>query len=193
MKNKITLLGVILFLGLFTSMSVSAGPFYRIAYRSANGLAMSAWENLGQNCTMTTVFIQLIGDSVDDAANDIGTRYRGRSAEDFAAGYMDGLLDVLDKVVSQCRNECNIVGQAAGEWSAKFFCRLASVINRTPTYRGISNKRGSFCGGAYRMGCESKFIGIVKGMCSNYATGNAFKRYYKARNNGCCAYDPEEY
>jgi len=193
MKSKKNLFGVILMLGLFTSMSASAGPFYRIAYRAANGLADSAWLNLGQDCTKTSVFIQMVGEGVDDAAGDIGTKYRGRTAEDFAAGYMDGLVVVLDKVVTHCERECRTVGMAAGEWSAKFFCRLAKVIRGTPTYKGISNLRGSLCGGSYRMGCESNFVGITTGRCPQYATGSKFDRYYRARYNGCCSYDPLDY
>jgi len=192
MKKKITLLSVlVMLLGLFTTSIASAGPFYRIAYRAAHGLAQSAWDSLGQDCTRTSIFVQIVGDGVDDAVNDIGTKYRGPSAEDFGHGYIDGLMDVLDKVVDRCVNECQMLGTASGEWSAKMFCRVAWAIGHPPTFTvRLVNIRGSICGGAYRLGCESTFVGTANRMCPNYTRSPAFSRFYRAADNGCCSYNP---
>ncbi len=192
MKNQITFLTVMVMLaGLFTTTIASAGPFYRIAYRAAHGLAQSTWDSLGQDCTKTSIFVQIVGDGVDDAVNDIGTRYRGRSAEDFGHGYIDGLMDVLDRVVDKCVNECNMLGNASGEWSAKMFCRVAWAIGHPPSFTvRLVNIRGSICGGAYRLGCESKFVGTTTNMCPNYTHSPAFSKFYRAAENGSCSYNP---
>ncbi|MEN8218331.1 MAG: hypothetical protein ABFS56_18575 [Pseudomonadota bacterium] len=215
MKNKITLLSVLVMLGLFTSASADPyrapgygadpygapgyggapvrrhGAFYRIGKRAAKALARSAWNNIGHDCTKTSIFVQIVGDGVDDAVNDIGTRYRGPSAEQFGHGYIDGLMEVLDRVVDRCVHECNMLGNASGEWSAKMFCRVAWAIGRAPTFTvRLVNIRGSICGGAYRLGCESSFVGTATGMCPVYTHGPSFNRFYRAADNGSCSYNP---
>jgi hypothetical protein len=165
--------------------------FYNIAYNAAKGLAESAWINIGQDCTKTSIFVQIVGDGVDDAVNDIGTKYRGPSAEQFGRGFIDGLMEVLDRVVDKCVNECSMLGQASGEWSAKMFCRVAWAIGRAPTFTvKLVNIRGSICGGAYRLGCESSFVGTTTQMCSDYTHEPSFNSFYRAAENGCCSYNP---
>jgi len=167
------------------------GPFYRIAYNAANRLAQNAWNNLGQDCTNTSVFVQIVGNGVDDAVNDIGTKYKGRSAEQFGNGFIDGLVDVLDEVVDRCVNECQMLGKASGEWSAKMFCRVATVVNHAPTFTvKLVNIRGTICGGAYRLGCESNFVGTISNMCPNYLQEPSTRSFYRAAENGCCSYNP---
>jgi hypothetical protein len=192
MKNKITLLSVLVMLGMFTSTSAIAGPFYNIAKNAARGLAQSAWDSIGQDCTKTTEFVIIVGDGVDDATSMIGTVYRGRNAEDFGRGYIDGLVEVLEQVVNRCVNECSMLGNAMGEWAAKMFCRVAAVIKRMPEFTSrIVNIRGTICGGSYRMGCESKFIGTATKMCPMYTTPlSALMNYYRGAGNGCCSYNP---
>ncbi|TGO03290.1 hypothetical protein PN36_09440 [Candidatus Thiomargarita nelsonii] len=192
MKKQLTLLSVlVMLLGLFTTSIASAGAFYRIAHRAAHGLAQTTWDNLGQDCTKTSVFVQMLADGVDDAVNDIGTKYRGRSAEDFGHGYIDGLMDVLDKIVDRCVDECQMLGTASGEWSAKMFCRVAWAIGKAPSFTvRLVNIRGSICGGAYRLGCESTFVRTTDNMCPKYAHSPALSRFYRAADNGCCSYNP---
>ncbi|OAD21951.1 Na-Ca exchanger/integrin-beta4 domain protein [Candidatus Thiomargarita nelsonii] len=167
------------------------GPFYRIAYNAAKRLAQNAWYNLGKECTNTSVFVQIVGNGVDDAANDIGTKYKGRSAEQFGNGFIDGLIEVLDEVVDRCVNECEMLGKASGEWSAKMFCRVAEVVKHAPTFTVKQvNIRGTICGGAYRLGCESNFVGTISNMCPNYTQGSSVRSFYRAAENGCCSYNP---
>jgi len=165
--------------------------FYNIAYKSAKNLANNAWKNIGEDCTKTSIFVQIVGNGVDDAINDIGTKYKGRSAEQFGNGFIDGLTEVLELVVARCVNECEMLGKANGEWSAKMFCRLAIVIKRAPTFTAKNiNIKGSICGGSYRMGCESNFVGTTSNMCPNYTHAPSFNSFYRAAENGCCSYNP---
>ncbi|MEN8217268.1 MAG: hypothetical protein ABFS56_13050 [Pseudomonadota bacterium] len=165
--------------------------FYNIAYKSAKNLANNAWKNIGEDCTKTSIFVQIVGNGVDDAINDIGTKYKGPSAEQFGNGFIDGLTEVLERVVARCVNECEMLGRANGEWSAKMFCRLAMVIKRAPTFTTKSiNIKGSICGGSYRMGCESNFVGTTSNMCPNYTHAPSFNSFYRAAENGCCSYNP---
>jgi hypothetical protein len=144
--------------------------YYEIAYNAAQGLAQSAWDNIGHDCTRLNQFISIISLGVNDAVNDIGTApYTGQAAEDFGTGYIIGLRAVLGKVALDCVslgvsdavyrgraaegyinrlravtldsvNECHMLGHAMGEWAAKMFCRVAAVIEDTPTFTSrISN------------------------------------------------------
>ncbi len=89
-------------LGLFISTTANAGPFYRIGYSTAQGLAESAWDNIGRDCRKLNDFKSLIKDSINDAARDMRTKYQGESATDFSFGYQAGLMDVLKMIRSQC-------------------------------------------------------------------------------------------
>jgi hypothetical protein len=167
------------------------GSHYNIAKNAARGLAESTWGSLGWDCTRTSDFVKIVGYGVDDAIADIGTRYTGWAAEEFGRGYIDGLVEVLDRVVNLCVNECSMLGNAMGEWSAKMFCRVAEVIGRTPRFTSrVVNIRGRICGNAYSSGCESNFVGIARGMCPRYTGSDAFRLYYRAANDGCCSYNP---
>jgi hypothetical protein len=98
----------VMMVGVFSwgKMVVAApGPFYNVGKNAAEQSAESAWDNLGRNCKNIQTFAQIVGDSVHDAARDTETRYRGRSAKDFGAGYQDGLFSVLNRVRDECGDE----------------------------------------------------------------------------------------
>jgi len=165
--------------------------YYRLSYNAASGLARSTWDSLDRDCTKMSQFVRIVGSGVDDATADIGTRYTGWAAEEFGRGYIDGLVDVLERLVNLCVNECSMLGNAMGEWSAKMFCRVAQEIRRVPRFTSrIANIRGSICGNAYRSECELGFVGIARGMCPRYTRSNHFRDYYRAEDNGCCSYNP---
>jgi hypothetical protein len=165
---------------------------YNVAYNAAEGMAQSAWDNIGRDCTKLDQFVKIISLSVGDAVNKIGTPpYTGTAAEDFGTGFIHGLRSVLGRVAIKCVNECHMLGRAMGEWAAKMFCRVAAVIGATPSFTSrISNVDGGICGRAYRRGCENNFVGVAGGMCPTYAKGSAFDKYYEGADGGCCGYDP---
>jgi hypothetical protein len=123
---------------------------------------------------------------------DIGSEYghEGLAVEDFGNGYIDGLVYVLKQVVNRCVGECNLLGEALGKWAAKMYCLVANAIQKAPIYtnRVVVNIGGTVCKNAYRMGCESKFIRIASDLCPKYADNPNFMDYYRAGDNGCCAY-----
>jgi len=163
--------------------------YYRIAYNAANGLTRAAWDSLGRNCRMTSQFVEIVGYGVDDVIADIGTRYTGWAAEQFGRGYIDGLVDTLERLVNLCENECGLFGNAMGEWSAKLFCPIAKEIGKAPNFTSrLANIRGKNCGNAYRSKCESGFVDLAKASCPKYTRSGTFKDYYSSDNKGCCAY-----
>ncbi|MCK5717208.1 MAG: hypothetical protein KAH77_06935 [Thiomargarita sp.] len=169
-----------------------ASALYERAFTEARHLALNSWSNIGSDCTKTTIFIQLLGDSLDNIIPEIGEAYQGSALEEFGNGYINGLVDVLEEIANHCGEECEPLGDAMGQWSAKLFCLAASTNQKIPTFSSQSvNIEGTFCGNAYRMGCESNFIGIVSHRCPQYAAlyHPDFQGYYKARDNGCCAYN----
>jgi hypothetical protein len=164
--------------------------FYILAFNEARHVARRAWKNMGYDCTMTIVFIQLVGESVDDVIKKMSSEYPHdeRAVEDFSNGYIDGLVEVLEQVVNRCVGECNLLGEAMGEWAAKMFCFVSKRIQKIPTFTNqVVNIRGVLCRNAYRIGCESNFIGITSSLCPKYANiqNQAFMRYYRAGDNGC--------
>ena len=82
----------------------TGSSFYTTGQNSAQQLADSAWKSLGKRCTRIGDFSQLIEDSMDDITGDIGTTYKGKSATDFAKGYLAGLSNSLKKVQRHCPN-----------------------------------------------------------------------------------------
>jgi len=163
--------------------------YYRIAYNAANGLTRATWDSLGRNCSMTEQFAEIVGYGVDDVIADIGTRYTGWAAEQFGRGYIDGLVDTLERLVNLCENECGLFGNAMGEWSAKLFCPIAKEIGRAPKFTSrLANIRGKNCGNAYGSECESGFVDLAKAKCPKYTRSDSFKDYYSSDNKGCCAY-----
>jgi len=169
------------------------GSFYILAFKEARHLAQKAWENIGKDCRKTNMFIQTVGDGVDNVIREIGSEYgrEGRAVEDFGSGYIDGLVDVLEQVVNRCVGECNLLGEALGKWAAKMYCLVANAIQKIPNFtnRVVVNIGGTVCKNAYRMGCESNFVGIADDLCPKYAGDHPnFVDYYRAEDNGCCAY-----
>jgi len=157
---------------------------YRIAYNAASDLVRSTWDRLDRECMRTSQFVRRVGYGVDDATADIGTRYTGWAAEEFGQGYIDGLVESLERLVNRCVNECGRLGNAMGEWSAKMYCRVAQEIRRAPRFTSrIANLRGSMCGNAYKSGCESGFFGTARWMCPRYTGSSRFRDYCRVESN----------
>jgi hypothetical protein len=188
MKKIMPLLAV---LGcLFWVAQANAGAFYRIGKNASSSVAISAWRNLGQDCTKADKLLEILGGAVDRTAATLRRgRYRGDSAQDFGAGYIDGLVNVLDGVIDQCTGECTNIGDFAGQAAAEIFCAVGDAIGGTPAFSGLQDRPNIVCGEAYRLGCESNFVGETGRMCPLWATGPNYDRYYPANANGCCAFD----
>ena len=186
---------LVMLIGLFTTTITAAqGPFYRIAKNAAKFAAQNAWNTINKDCTKATTFVQIVGDAVDNAAKDIGTKFRGRSAEDFGHGYIDGLMEILDKAVQKCTGKCQMLGTANGKWSAKMFCSVAKAIRKTPTFTvRLVNINDTVCGIPYKMGCESEFVSTATAECPAYTRGKnqaKFTKFYRAADGGSCSYNP---
>jgi len=94
--------------------------FYNIGNNAAKSTAKSAWDNLGPNCQQIPTFVQIIEDSMDDVVADLGTRYKGQSAQDFGSGYLDGLSSVLNDVRTQCPSMITQIDQLEQFCQSKF-------------------------------------------------------------------------
>jgi hypothetical protein len=188
MKKLMPLLAV---LGcLFWVAQADAGVFYRLGRNASSSVARSAWRNLGQDCTKADKLLEILGQAVDRTAATLRKRrYRGNSAQDFGAGYIDGLVNVLDGVIDKCTGECTNIGNFAGQAAAEIFCAVGDAIGGTPAFTGLQDRPNIVCGEAYRLGCESNFINEAGHMCPLWATGPNYDSYYPASSNGCCAFD----
>lgn len=78
------------------------GNFYNMGKNIGQKMADNAWRNLRKSCSNINAFRQMIEDSMDDVAADIGTKYKGQSAKDFGSGYIAGLSGVLTTVRGNC-------------------------------------------------------------------------------------------
>ncbi|MCK5662883.1 MAG: hypothetical protein KAI17_05320 [Thiotrichaceae bacterium] len=85
-----------------TQPSSQQSSFYNLGKETAQELANSAWYNLRKSCYKISTFTQLLEDSMDDVTGDIGIKYTGQSANDFAIGYLEGLSSALSKVRRDC-------------------------------------------------------------------------------------------
>ncbi|KOR29456.1 hypothetical protein TI03_02285 [Achromatium sp. WMS1] len=190
MKKLVPFLAVLGCLVWTTQANAIGGAFYRIGRNSSSSVAMSAWRNLGRDCTKADRLLQILGDSVDRTARTLRSgRYSGRSAQDFGAGYIDGLVNVLDGVIDKCTGECTNIGNFAGQAAAEIFCAVGDAIGGTPSFSGLQDRPNIVCGEAYRMGCESNFVNEATGMCPMWAQGPNYDDYYPSSRNGCCAFD----
>ncbi len=198
MVKKISFFSVLLACLIMFSSAAEAqrarrGTFFNMAKRTSSRLVTSSWRSLGGDCHKADQLVQIIGDAVDRVTRDIRSgRFRGRMAVDFGNGYIEGLVCKLDKIVNRCSNECSIIGQASGEWSAEIFCAVSEVIGSTAQFDGLQDRPNLVCGEAYRMSCESTFVGQSQRMCRRYAVGPNFDNYYRASSGGCCSYDVED-
>ena len=173
--------------------SAAQNSFYKMAKKTSSRLVSSSWRSLGGDCNKADQLMQIIGDAVDRVTRDIRNRkFKGRMAVDFGNGYIEGLVSSLDDIVNQCSDECSMIGQASGEWSAEIFCAVSEVVGKTAQFDGLQDLPNLICGEAYRMSCESTFVGQSKKICSVYAVGNNFDKYYRASSGGCCSYDIED-
>lgn len=192
----VSLAVTVLFTGISADESLAArGSFYSMAKRQSSAIVRSSWRSLGGDCHRADQLMQIIGDAVDRVTRDIRNRkFRGRMAVDFGNGYIDGLVGSLDDIVNKCSDECSMIGQASGEWSSEIFCAVSEVIGSTAEFDGLTDIPNLICGEAYRISCESTFVGKAKGMCGRYARDNdqQFHRYYRASSNGCCAYNRQD-
>lgn len=197
MKKTSFFCSIFVFLFVIGSSSQSTAArkstFYKMAKKTSSRLVSSSWRNLGGDCNKADLLMQIIGDGVDRVTRDIrNRRFRGRMAVDFGNGYIEGLVSTLDDIIDQCSNECGMIGQASGEWSAEIFCAVSEVVGQSAQFDGLEDRPNLICGEAYRMSCESSFVGQAKRMCSVYATGNNFNMYYPASHGGCCSYDMDD-
>mgnify|MGYP000196333515 CR=1 FL=1 len=184
---------------LFTGISVHEsqaqarrGAFYNMAKRQSSTIVRSSWRSLGGDCHKADRLMQIIGDAVDRVTRDIRNRkFRGRMAVDFGNGYIEGLVCSLDDIVNKCTDECSMIGQASGEWSSEIFCAVSEVIGSTAEFDGLADIPNLICGEAYRISCETTFVGKAQAMCGQFAQNNdqKFHNYYRASSNGCCAYN----
>jgi hypothetical protein len=184
---------LLLFTGFLTDESLARGSFYNMAKRQSSTIVRSSWRSLGGDCHKADQLMQIIGDAVDRVTRDIRNRkFRGRMAVDFGNGYIDGLVGALDDIVNKCSDECSMIGQASGEWSSEIFCAVSEVIGSTAEFDGLTDIPNLICGEAYRISCESTFVGKAKGMCGQFAQNQRFHNYYRASSNGCCAYNRQD-
>jgi hypothetical protein len=167
--------------------------YYKMAKKTSSRVVSSSWRNLGGDCNKADKLMQIIGDAVDRVARDIRSgRYRGRMAVDFGNGYIEGLVSTLDDIIDHCSSQCSMIGQASGEWSAEIFCAVSEVVGQSAQFDGLDDRPNLICGEAYRMSCESSFVGQAQSICAQYATGNNFDMYYPASRGGCCSYDMDD-
>ncbi|MCI5147614.1 MAG: hypothetical protein D3923_19280, partial [Candidatus Electrothrix sp. AR3] len=145
----------------FADESMAAkSAFYKMAKKTSSRLVSSSWRSLGQDCNRADQLMQIIGDGVDRVTRDIkNKKFRGKMAVDFGNGYIDGLVNSLDDIINNCSSECSMIGQASGEWSAEIFCAVSEVIGKPAQFDGLQDIPNLICGEAYRMSCESSFVG----------------------------------
>lgn len=195
MIKKIALCGALLTVFLLHGFSdgdaaTRQSSFYKMAKKTSSTLVSSSWNSLGKDCHQADKLVQIIGDGVDRVTRDLrNRRFRGQMAVDFGNGYIEGLVSTLDDIVNQCSNQCSVIGQASGEWSSEIFCAVSEVIGNPAKFDGLMDRPNIVCGEAYRMSCESTFVGQCNSICPQYNKGKNFDTYYPASTGGCCSYD----
>ncbi|CAK8712632.1 hypothetical protein GCAAIG_01950 [Candidatus Electronema halotolerans] len=180
----------LLLLNGYAKNAAAQSGFYNMAKRTSSKLVSAAWNNLGQDCHRADNLVQIVGDAVDRVVRDIkNRRFTGKMAVDFGNGYIAGLNSSLDDIVNKCTDECSMIGNASGEWSAEIFCAVSEAIGSTASFEKMTDRPNIVCGESYRMSCESTFVSKSGQRCSQYAKGQNFESFYPASKNGCCAYD----
>lgn len=196
MNNKAffgALLTAFLLHGFSSADAAQQSSFYKMAKKTSSTLVSSSWNSLGRDCHKADKLVQIIGDGVDRVTRDLrNRRFRGQMATDFGNGYIDGLVSTLDDIVNQCSNECGMIGQASGKWSSEIFCAVSEVIGTSAKFDGLTDRPNIVCGEAYRMSCESTFVGQCNSICPQYNKGRNFDTYYPASTGGCCSYDVKD-
>jgi hypothetical protein len=184
------------FMGLLLSLNgaMANSSFYNVGKNLSTNLARSTWNNFNQDCYNVDEFLRILGESRGRTTNQISSMAQsGNTAvQDFGSGYVEGLVNVLESVINLCVAQCSKIGSFAGEQSAFVYCEVSQVIGSPAIFTGMTDIPNIGCGEPYRTSCESKFYSRAKGMCSYYANGTTFERYYRADYGGCCSYNPKE-
>ncbi|RKZ85318.1 MAG: hypothetical protein DRR19_16550 [Candidatus Parabeggiatoa sp. nov. 1] len=182
---------MLLFLLGLNSVVEARGSFYTVGKNLSENLAQSTWDNLDMDCVNVDEFLRILGDSNDRARKRIASLGGGSSVEDFGSGYIQGLINVLEVVIEHCTAECSKIGRFAGEQAAFIFCEVSTAAGKTATFKGLEDIPNIGCGEPYSISCESEFYSEAKDMCSYYARGTTFYKYYRASYQGCCSYNPD--
>jgi len=166
-------------------------PQYSLGKEAGEREAKTKWTALNKDCAVDdfSSFVSGRIEQIEIEKTAARSRLKDSSLEEYHSGYAEGLVKVRAQVMSHCFKECRVLGVASGQWLAKMFCRISEVIGRThSSFTRVVSISSDFCGHAYTIGCESKFVGVATGMCPSYAQGQAFERYYKAEYKGACSH-----
>lgn len=99
------------------------GTFYRLGRKSSSSVAQQAWNNLEQNCDRMDTLLHILRDAVDKTAATLNkSSSKGNASKSFGAGYIDGLVNVLDRVAEQCTSEHIKIGNFKDQAEVKILC-----------------------------------------------------------------------
>jgi hypothetical protein len=96
------------------------------------------------------------------------------------AGIVEGALDEMDGIETQCQTDCYDKGDAAGAVKAKTYCDQAIAASgqlQPPTW---TRKSVGTCGLYYELGCDAKFLSVTT-------------KYVNAQSAACSPYTSAPY
>lgn len=190
MNKNLQIGATILTTALIAPQYAMADSFSNLGYNLAKSSIKSAWSTFGRDCDKVDDLIGIAGRSTERAKRKMRSMSSG--VENFASGFVSGMMEALGVVVEHCGEECTRVGSEAAVLAAVIFCEASEIIGHIAEFDGLKDRDNIGCGEPYKMSCESSFISYAESQCSQYASGNDFERYYSASRNGCCSYDPSK-
>jgi hypothetical protein len=108
------------------------------------------------------------------------------------AGIVEGALEAMNGIETQCQTDCYNKGDAVGAVKAKTYCDQAIAASgqlQPPTW---TRKSVGICGLAYEMGCDARFLGVTtsyanaQGLaCSPYTSGLYSDIWDRSRLKSC--------
>ncbi|MFK5970588.1 MAG: hypothetical protein QM487_10770, partial [Candidatus Marithrix sp.] len=153
------------------------------------------WDYLNYNCNEVDTFLTIFRNITDRTKNTIRSyaqKNGSKAVEDFGAGYIDGLVNIISIIAKYCNNKCSELGRISGELSAVIFCATSQAIGKTSVFKGMADFQNIICGEPYRTSCESRFYSQAVAECPHYTSSSVFGLYYSASSGGCCSYNPDK-
>lgn len=171
---------------------------YELGNRLGQRTTEKIWEDVSEarGCDAADDLVSLITNATSTVAVQIRQQPNRNEAISFVEGYIYGLRNALRNIALECTDKCAVIGEAAGQASAIFFCELANVIGTIPTLSNRQDMPNITCGEPYRTNCELSFGSMAMQNCSgiiNAFPRNMFDQYFLANYGGVCAYRASHY
>jgi hypothetical protein len=176
MRNLVILFFLLFMVNNYSSLALAkeTSTYYTEGESLGMVLGEQAWQSVGRECPKADGLLTHITDRVDEIKHISEVD----GFNDYGLGIADGLIKIFGKIANHCQDQCQLIGEIAGETMAHIFCAISEKIGRPAEFRENFDIPNIICGEPYRTSCSS-FL-VTKAKCE----------YDVSSWNNSCSYNP---